>query len=426
MLMKCSNLLFIISLITYISLTACHKNNNTNDCPPNCPQDTIKEEGLKIVWKEHFDQTPDVVDSFFYSSNLCLYEGDLIHTKYYSRDFGVKSRIIRRDGNTGKIKWEAKMDFHDTSEIDVYKDKLIVQSGNNTVCLDINNGDKLWKYSTLPEHCGTGSLSIIDGYAYVIKADCMFPRQAYEKLIRLDIDTGEPEEVLTFNRNYNNKTSPFVGVPAKMTNDKGEDILYFGITWIGQSSVDTADYYAYNLTKKEMLWEKKKHDRTDGSYPPLIDNGKVYFYGGYTVHCFDAETGEQIWKTQVPNQKLNCLAGNRPIIVGDQLIVKPYSRKMLSIDKNRGRIQWYHERTEMSAIKYFVPYKDKLYFSCNAPGVIGSINLSNGKTVMYEYSPFERTEGGKFNYDGIAINTEKGYLYAQDGVYVMCIDISGE
>ena len=52
-------------------------------------------------------------------------------------------------------------------------------------------------------------------------------------------------------------------------------------------------------------------------------------------------------------------------------------------------------------------------------------SLETGELKFWYRSP-HKNEAGEFGYDGIAVDEERGLLYANDGIYFMCFRINEE
>ncbi len=399
--------------------------------PPD-PPDTTKAP-LTLIWKYNYDSTPGKADSIYRSQNPLIYQGDVIFS-IDRVDYDVKVKIVRADGEKGTLKWQTILPTASIKSMGLWNNRIIVHCSYKTYCLDSNDGSIIWTYNMSEKNECTGSayLKIMDGYAILVASNCEAPQHTYQRLIKIDINTGKEEEVIRFNRNYSSARSPFISPPNKLVNKAGDEIIYFTVEWlhISAAKIDSSVwYYAYNMTKKEMLWEKDYFEKgTEGNYSPMVWEDKVYFVGWNRVYCFDAFTGEQKWSTHMP--EYNDLMGflwTEPFIHEGTIVMKPITDNIYGLDASTGQIIWHKNEKEIPCanVRYIVPYKDKICYDCYVKNRIFMQSLGTGELLVNYRSP-NVDEGGDFGKDGIAVNEEKGLLYANDGIYFMCFKINVE
>ncbi len=397
--------------------------------PPD-PPDTTKAP-LTLVWKNNYDSTPGKADSIYHSQNPLIYNGDIIYSIDRTK-MDVKVKIVRAEGLTGAAKWVTILPNGVIESMGIWQDKVIIHCDYKTFCLDAADGHIIWIHDLLKnDECwGTGAMKIMDGFIYHTVGNCFFPQQTYLRLIKINITTGKEEEVIRFDRNYSSARSPFISPPNKLITKEGDEILFFMVNWlhISAAKLDSSIYYyAYNMTKKKMLWEKPYFEKaTEGNYSPMVWEDKVYFVGWNRVHCFDAFTGEQKWSTHMP--EYNDLMGfllTEPYIHDGVIVMKPLTENLYGIDAETGKMLWTNQNTEYSNVRYLVPYKDMFCFDCEIARKVFMIELSTGKKIFSFRSPHE-DEGGLFGMDGVAVDEERGLLYANDGIYFMCFKINVE
>jgi len=396
--------------------------------PDPDPMDTTKSP-LTLIWKYNYDSTPGKADSIYRSQNPLIYQGDVIFS-IDRVDYDVKVKIVRADGEKGTVKWQTVLPTASISSLGLWDNRVIVHCFYKTFCLNVENGETLWMHNmSLNDECsGPAYLKILDGYAYLVASNCDAPQHTYQRLIKIDIHTGKEEEVIRFNRNYSSARSPFISPPNSILNKEGEQILYFMVNWLHNSAakIDSSIwYYAYNSTKKEMLWEKQHFEKgTEGNYSPMVWGDKVYFVGWNRVYCFDAFTGEQKWSTYLPekNDWMGFLL-TEPFLHNGVIVMKPITDNIYGLDAINGNIIWKKTDIPCANVRYIVPYKDNICYDCYVKNRIFMQTLASGELLFNYISP-NIDEGGNFGMDGIAINEERGLLYANDGIYFMCFRIN--
>ena len=51
-----------------------------------------------------------------------------------------------------------------------------------------------------------------------------------------------------------------------------------------------------DVTKTNVLWRGKERSRIG---TPVVDNGRIYWFGGRVANCIDAATGKQVYRTRL-------------------------------------------------------------------------------------------------------------------------------
>lgn len=112
-------------------------------------------------------------------------------------------KIVRVDGISGIIKWKTILPTGIINSMGLWNNRIIVHCSNKTYCLDTNDGNIIWTYNMSEKNECTGSayLKIMDGYAILVASNCDAPQHTYQRLIKININTGKEEEVIRFNRN---------------------------------------------------------------------------------------------------------------------------------------------------------------------------------------------------------------------------------
>lgn len=190
---------------------------------------------------------------------------------YIGDDVGVMYSLNLKDGTTN---WTFDTGMRIVGSPAVSDGVVVFGSANyNIYALDAKTGKELWHLTT--NQAVMGATTIHDGVAYIGGGD--------GRMFAIDIHTGEVQWAFGELKNYV-LTRPLV------YNDK----LYFG-TW------DTY-FYALNLADGSLAWKwdngRSNPKLSPASVWPVAANGKIFITAPDRYFtCLDAETGEQIWRT---------------------------------------------------------------------------------------------------------------------------------
>ena len=190
---------------------------------------------------------------------------------YIGDDVGVMYSLNLKDGTTN---WTFDTGMRIVGSPAVSDGVVVFGSANyNIYALDAKTGKELWHLTT--NQAVMGATTIHDGVAYIGGGD--------GRMFAIDIHTGEVQWAFSELKNYV-LTRPLV------YNDK----LYFG-TW------DT-HFYALNLADGSLAWKwdngRSNPKLSPASVWPVAANGKIFITAPDRYFtCLDAETGEQIWRT---------------------------------------------------------------------------------------------------------------------------------
>lgn len=188
--------------------------------------------------------------------------------------FGNQNGTVEAlDTETGKKKWQFQTGGGVFSSPAVTNDRVVFGSADGAVyCID-PSGKQLWKYQTAA--AVLGSPLIKDGVAYIGGSDHHYRA--------LDIRNG------TIIFDYDGLEGPVMSKPVVSNN-----ILFF-------SAWDTY-LYAYDLTKKALLWKWSNGSPVINFSPaaciPVVKNDVVYVVApDRYLSAIDIATGKTLWRT---------------------------------------------------------------------------------------------------------------------------------
>ena len=214
-----------------------------------------------------------------------------------------------------------------------------------------------------------------------------------------------------------------IETPAWTTNKENDTLLLFLTTGWNFDKVDgKVNAYCYNMTKQEMVWEKKgfTNDKDATKYAPLvIENNKVIFQSMRAVHCMDIASGELVWQHEyIPND----ITSTSLLYYNDKLFSRTGGGLIYCHDAQSGQILW--SNTSIEAFPApdgrMDAYKDKLYLTAYPTGgvYLYCLSISTGELLWKDKGPAEVIQGG------VIIDQKTGYLYCHSDWSVMCIDLN--
>ncbi len=187
-----------------------------------------------------------------------------------------------------------------------------------------------------------------------------------------------------------------------------------------QQQRNRVDVLAYNLTQRKVEWQHEDIEpRGQSSVRQVfIHEDKAYFQGSNTIYCFDLLNGGEIrWY----NRYLSPLRsfGNSNIVYAkeeDLIIYKNDGEFLTAVDPLTGTVKW--EISNAGAGAYPMIYHAGIVYYTTG-GSLYAVRAFNGEVMWSERSP-SRVSTPIFS-GTVAVDPERGLLYACDRYYVMAI-----
>lgn len=157
--------------------------------------------------------------------------------------------------------------------------------------------------------------------------------------------------------------------------------------WLGPqgNNMTTDPGFKPDLSEYTTAWEKKIGH---GYSSVTVANGRAYGLGhdgkaGETVYCFDAATGEELWKFPYPAELLPRMHPGGPnasaTVVGDRVLTLSKDGQLFCLSADKGEKQW--EITLPKAMGIEVPN----WGFGSSPVVVGEqVLVSAGKVIALE------------------------------------------
>lgn len=383
-------------------------------CKPDEVPPTPHTEETPVIWSYRL-QTSGL------SSTPHYYKGSLIFGHPSSRT--NEYIVYCLDGESGDSLWQTK--FSTSSKFNPFNTENSLLYGNIIVfcsririfALDADNGQVLWKYEDPINFKG---MCLIDGYIYI--ADEVNRRSS--TMYKFDINTGAKQALFTIKHGKDEPGgdfTPYLLMPVKWIHPSGDEILVlqnrsYGHDKIGHDGnygYSKMDLMAYNVTADSILWYRYEVDNFSSGTRPAIDGDKVYFFGGQTVYCVHAGTGETLWEYSIGTGNGDNFFDANVLLHGDKLIAKPNNSTMHALDKNTGTLIW--KNTDLVSMPSMLNVKDNVIWY--AGGGIWAIDASSGSTLIKGH----RGTDGSWIFP-IAHHPTNGHIYTSDGWTFWCLD----
>lgn len=389
---------------------------------PPLPESGDKPDSkLELVWKVPLASDEDICES----REPMVYQDKLICN---SAPAGSGFTIWLLDGKTGQQEWSwnsfikyPTITYSNHQFIE--DDKYIINNGEETHVIDLNSGNTLWQsfYKRAGHY-----VTIIDGYIYHKHNSQQWPTE-YQHLVRSPINYVQWDTILSLDKDNLDGYSPAIFGPTLWMSPSNDSILVFqNRSWrFGSNQDGQIDLYGYNLSKEKVEFIKKDIEPTGNSnvLPPVVEGDRVYVIGNRNLHCIDLVSREFIWQKGFPGSGHHLMLSNL-IIDGNRLIVKPDNDAIYAFDKYTGELLWntYEAGYSPSHMKF---YNGMVFYTAEGDGKLFAVSTSNGQIVWREDSPNDgnRKYPSAAFQNGVAINEQLGYIYAQDKYFMLCFKL---
>ncbi len=415
--MKKTSIFIGIGLALLVCMS-CHREIMPTPVVPTCyiGCDTVKSK-LEIIWA-----VPLGADTGDYKSQKPVIWNDKV---IFTQDYGIGNWLVKgRDAKNGNLLWTwddyiPSQYGHEISDWWSAKDKIYFCDWSEMYSISADNGQTNWRYKVPPGLLGGHPrMSVFKNNVFHVRATTSHPNDTITHLVRSDISDGIHWDTLLTAVASDGYTTSFEP-PAGWINPQGDTMLVFDE---GQYNFDThktrINMRAYNLHKKEVVWEKK--DYGGGvPFPPLVVGEKVY-YQNDAVHCIDLNTGNELWKSpNFYNPSICKLVAANGKIFGNTTV-----GTLFCIDANTGSLCWSIQASNIyKDIEY---YNNMLFFAGTGDGKLYAVNADNGNIIWAEKSPLKKRKNsnyGSFSYMSTTINPVLNCLYVADNHFAMCIKL---
>ena len=415
-------LLPFVSLILY----AC----GDDDLLPISCDDSVDTIAIELIPTIKWQVPLNPIDtSYRISFEPLVYDGNALFSVRFLEDWDI---LYMRDGSTGEQlwRWEDPTETGYSSKVGKsrYQNRLCYTKWGKNYVLDLNTGQVIWEQED--KECGSPRITRLGNFFYTVHQPCgQVPTSV--TLVRTDLRKDYPawDSVYTVYAADNQGYTPSFEMPALWVTPSGDSILYFQNRQIHYSNnlEDRVDLHAYNLSQDRLLWRRDSITPSGNSsvQPPLVSEDKVYFTGERVILCFDALTGELIWKNELGDgMNVHFLLSNM-LIADHILVVKNTNDNAYGLNPDTGVEIWRQEEAE-AANTSMVYYDGHVYFTGGR--YLHKIAVATGE-IKWKFKSPMRSQGyydALFWYTGVAIDPELQHLYTSDGHFIYCFDLAEE
>ncbi len=311
--------IFIFAILVINSLLSCFPKSTDDECPPNCPEDTVKYP-LDILWETYYyNDTSRLTNrgSISYKDNIIAL-GDTDYSEFKTFMFNK---------TTGKI--EARFDYglNPPTTMVVMNDWLIVSSLDGIYIDDLNTFERIIHIDkTFDSHFDT-----IGNYVYFSQLYGVVPFQDSSSVIRLSIPSLKIKKILTITKEEYGSFCSLNGVSLEAMG--GDTIIY------GFADVKDDFLFAFSTQKKEYIWKTGVDGYNDvWFFAPLYDDNRVYIIQNHKVRAYDKFTGQSLWERDIEGWA----ASVQPLLLDNRLYVRSTNKHLYCLDPNSGHSYWYN------------------------------------------------------------------------------------
>ena len=404
--------MFILILVSYF-LFSCEK----IDPPSNPTPISVDDSTFLVKWstKLGFNHSfASSYENFLYKNELIVGAKDL--------DSVASSRLIGFDKFTGKKLWEYEFTterggWRGFTNIVQKENMLIISTLTALFAFDLNTRSILWsKVHDDTGEDGSSYMNIEGNYVYTWLSIGFYSGIGFQnKLVRFNIHTGQRGNVYQ----YTHPKGWSVGYsqPAQYIDPISNDTIllfkrYYSSPIEGPKM--PSDLCAYNLSKKELIWEKIAFSPLSSSefYPSNIVGDDALVVSDNSVYKYDIMTGELLWKRTLganPNTWLGYFLIAEPTLYNDQLFLQENGKGFYCISAINGNVIWTNPNGSSSPGQNMIINKDMIINNCGGCGRIRGYDLHTGLTFMSKKAP-----NGNAISTGTAYDVETDTYYTRD------------
>ncbi|HAD97207.1 MAG TPA: hypothetical protein DCG19_07350 [Cryomorphaceae bacterium] len=401
-------------LLGLIFLSACRKNE-----PVPFPPDPGPEQKLEYVWSQYLR---DDSAATFYSIDPKLYD----NTVLFSTSNGNSEVVKSFNKLTGELNWEWSDNNYQRNYLNnenalLVNNVLFLGAKHTIYAINAANGSTRWTYTWPAEVYGDIYLYTDGQYLYhriMVEHPKLPAYDAY--IMRTPVDATAPQWDTVFIDPADTHSKRFKSLNF-FTRTDGHEMMVGVVDAAGiEDGVSgKTSLFLYDLTAENLVYYKDNAMPNGAFLNPLqLDQDKVYVLGGWGVHAFDLQTGEEVWTYQ------HAPAGdpNRSFASGDfalyegKLVVKNRDGIMLSLDASDGSEIWRISESGSVMEGRFRIYKDKAFYTSGNDLMI--VDLRVGKLLIKEDPPT-----GNWAEGTIAIDETEQLLYYNDRGTAYCAKI---
>ncbi len=368
---------------------------------------------LDIVWK--VPVTEDTSSSILHE--LRMTDRGLLFS--YVSSSGPSLRLLDV-ADSGRIAWgwsELPVDSYSSVGYHDATSSISIQNRGRMALINGTSG------STFKIHTESGSVGnpfghILGDHYYYTWRDA---QDTVAKLLRSHItDFQTWDTVYTVTKSEVGGSRPNIQSYNLWVNpETGDSILVFQHR---MSSPNRVDVVAWNMTQRRVEWRHDNLTKIGGSSTAqfYILGDRAYFAGGTAFYCFNIHTGNIDWSHDHPSGINGFILYEIAYAVDEHLlIVKDGGDLLYAFRPETGQIAWQTKDAGQSSSAAGSPsYHEGIIYYCTFSRLY-AVRADTGQVIWSERSPNRVTQP---TFSGtVAIDPERGLLYACDRYFVMAI-----
>jgi len=314
-----------------------------------------------------------------------------------------------------KFLWKWKDYFPDARQDliggNTFSDIKYVFSGKEQYYLSLETGETLLKYRINTNETIEGGCRVFGDKIFHVRRRGS-PSTPYEMTMYMSTKMSEVwEPVLKLEKE--DGYSAGMELPVVQINSAGDTILFFqNRRYRAEHPWYKIDFYAYNLTQKEVLWKQENISTIVSSkFSPVMDeaNNRIFFKSRYTFFCWDMDTGEELWHNELDYAGL---LSSDYIYNDGKVITVTDQGFLIAFDSATGQ-RLYYEKKGGCCVSEIKVHDGKIYYSDTELFVS---DLNTGKTI------WQPGVYGGFNGAPVFAD-EKGLMYIMGRYYMYAMKI---
>ncbi len=322
----------LLILFGIVFFTACEKPPIEPDAPSY----------FEKIWEHRFVENGHKLHAapIIYEDLLIVWPNSFIDLQY---DFALVDKI------TGERTFEFQHPDRISDVIDLHLvgDLLLVKCVESLYCFDLKSESILWDLQFNPEYEHHGFKStVFNEFLYMpelTSSTLSGSNRDILHLVEVSILSGETEIVFKQSISYKNNWKMSITAPVIHTNNLGETIAYFQISYGSNSEsphVTLPDLVAYNLDQDTTIWRIDDFNEIGiGNLACVIDNNRLLVFGDWSVYCFDMNSGNKLWRTEITTEnQLNVFEETNIVIHNQSIFCLSKGGNLYRLNRNSGQL----------------------------------------------------------------------------------------
>jgi outer membrane protein assembly factor BamB len=375
------------------------------------PQKKGTKMELPLLWRQPFCYPP-------YTGAQIWYVGpDGVLLAQHS-ELDVSDTLMMLDLNTGTCLWRWQ-DFyeHPTTLLKVGRQKpalafpyLFMATGKGIFTLDLQNGKTMMQrhiaFSSSFQQIGRSVLCVQnqqDGrVAQIILVDMLKGAQTLEYQMQTDSTLRSEFDC-----------------PNWALETNGDTLLYWSYRrYHLLENQEETSLFAYNLTKKRLLYEKPAHTAAINPYAPVVTDSLIMLEGDHAVIGFQRNNGIERWRTPLSGKDWQQIQ-----LIGRYLVLTDAENgHLLALDPSNGHLCW---ETDLSGACSLPQALDGILYLVNQEnGRLYAVRLSDGVVIWSMESPdLCHDPYAGFSY-GLGLDPQQHRLYVSSYLAAYCFQLA--